>query len=309
MGHLADIFDNAALRRNAGQKERDTHARRARLQDGSFFTQHPVAVCVGCGVLAAALVMVYVAQVNAQAREARAEMLARYGGEQVEVCVATKDISAGEVVDSTMVATRVWVADLLPDGALRVLSDVVGRKATSAILAGEVMLEGRFRDAGGTFEVPYGMTAVSVPAREVQAVGGAIEPGMRIDIYATGNSATMLIGSNVLVLATNRQPGGVNDAVSGSGQSVQWITVALAPERVEETVAAAQGLSLYFTLPGEGVGDGIDEGSGIADAAGDANVADAAGGVDAAGDADAAVGVDGEALGAAAAAAEAEVAQ
>lgn len=228
-------------------------ASRRRTSDGTFFTRHPLAVSAGCAALAAVFVLAYVTQVNAQATEARAEMLARYGGEQVEVCVATKDISAGQTVDASVVTTRLWVADLLPEGAVRTPSEVIGKTAASPILAGEVVCQARFSQAEVSYDVPFGMTAVCVPAKEVQAVGGAIEPGMRIDIYATGNSATALIGSEVLVLATNRQPGGVNDTSGASSQTIQWITVALDPARVEETVAAAQNLALYFTLPGEGV--------------------------------------------------------
>ena len=44
----------------------------------------------------------------------RADALARYGGDQVEVCVAKRDIAAGETVDSGAIETRLWVADLLP---------------------------------------------------------------------------------------------------------------------------------------------------------------------------------------------------
>ena len=233
-------------------------ARRTRRRTGSegVLAAHPVVVSLLCGVVAVAFVLAYAAQVNEKAEKTRADMLARYGGEQVEVCVAARDIAAGEVVDAGAVSVRLWVSDLLPKGALRLSSDVVGRKATSPIVAGEVFCEARFVEAAAVFEVPAGMVAVSVPAKEVQAVGGAIEPGMRIDIYATGSFATQLIGSDVLVLATSRQPGGAGSTVQASSagtQAIQWITLALAPESVEETVAAAQNLSLYFALPGEDV--------------------------------------------------------
>ncbi len=239
-------------------KRRVTRAVSKTRQSGSLgavIIGHPVAVSAVCALVAGLFVVAYVAQVNGQAAEARADMLARYGGEQVEVCVATRDIAAGEVVDASVMTTRLWVADLLPQGALRSASEVLGRTTTSTVLAGEVLCEGRFVDLSQSYEVPFGLCAVSVPAKDVQAVGGAISPGMYIDMYATGSSATTLIGSEVLVLATSKQPGGeLSLATSASTQQVQWITLALAPEAVEETVAAAQNLSLYFTLPGEGVG-------------------------------------------------------
>ena len=220
----------------------------------SVLTAHPVAVSLICGAVAVAFVCAYAAQVNTRAEQARSDMLARYGGEQVEVCVASRDVAAGEVVDASAVSVRLWVSDLLPSGALRLTTEVIGRKATSPVVAGEVFCEARFAEVPAVFEVPAGMVAVSVPAKEVQAVGGAIEPGMKIDIYATGSFATQLIGSDVLVLATSRQPGGTPGAagMAAGNQTIQWITLALEPESVEETVAAAQNLTLYFTLPGEG---------------------------------------------------------
>lgn len=229
-------------------------SRKRKKRTGSVITRHPLAVSLLCGGLAVVFVLAYVGQVNVRAEETRAEMLARYGGEQVEVCVATRDIAPGDVVDAAAVQVRVWVADLLPARAIVQPGDVVGRPVTSAVFAGEVFTEGRFAVSAAHLQVPDGMTAVSVPAKDVQAVGGAIEPGMRIDIYATGSSMTRLIGGDVLVLATNRQPGGATDVAGG--QAVQWLTLALEPESVEETVAAAQSLALYFTLPGEGASAG-----------------------------------------------------
>ena len=76
--------------------------------------------------------------------------------------------------------------------------------------------------------MPEGLTALSVPAKDVQAVGGAVAAGSRVDVYATGGTSTDVLASGVLVLATS----------------------ASAPESVQEIVAAAQKTELYFTLPG-----------------------------------------------------------
>ena len=138
-----------------------------------------------------------------------------------------------------------WVADLLPGEAVRDVSLVAGRKASSTILAGEVLSERRFRESGSSLDVPEGLTAVSVPAKDVQAVGGALAAGARADMYATGGTSTDMIASDVLVLATNASAG--NEAADAK---VAWITVAVAPESVQEIVAAAQRTELYFTLPG-----------------------------------------------------------
>lgn len=204
-------------------------------------------VGIACGLACAACVFAYMQGVRGEADAARAEALARYGGEQLEVCVAKRDIAAGESVDASAIETRLWVADLLPAEAFRSSDDVVGRKASSTILAGEVLSEQRFRDAGAHLDVPDGLTAISVPAKDVQAVGGAIAAGSRVDMYAIGGTSTDVLASDVLVLATSAGTKG-----SSSDAKVSWITVAIGDESVQEIVSAAQKTELYFTLPASG---------------------------------------------------------
>ncbi len=200
-----------------------------------------------CGVVCAVCVVAYLQGVRGEAEAARAEALARYGGEQLEVCVAKRDIAPGETVDAGLIETRLWVADLLPAQAVSSADEVLGKSASSAILADEVLSMRRFQDASTQVEPPEGLVAVSVPAKDVQAVGGAVAAGSRVDMYATGGTSTDLLASDVLVLATSTSSG-----ETSSDAKVSWITLAVEPERVQEVVAAAQGTDLYFSLPGEG---------------------------------------------------------
>ncbi len=184
------------------------------------------------------------AEVRGEVDEARAEALARYGGEQVEVCVATRDLAPGEVVDGSAVATKMWVADLLPDGAVTEPSGIVGQRLGSAVIKGEVLSVRRTEAQEADISVPQGLAAISVPARAVQAVGGSVEAGMHVDVYATGPVSTTRLVEGALVLASSAS------AETGSAAaSNAWITLAVAPERVQEIVSAAQNLELYFALP------------------------------------------------------------
>ena len=133
-----------------------------------------------CGVLCALCVLGYTQSVRGEAERARADALARYGGDQVEVCVAKRDIAAGETVDSGAIETRLWVADLLPPEAVRQTSEVVGSKASSTVLSGEVLSARRFGAASAAIDVPDGKVAISVPAKDVQAVGGAVSAGSSV---------------------------------------------------------------------------------------------------------------------------------
>lgn len=204
-------------------------------------------VGVVCGVLCAACVFAYTQAVRGEADQQRRDALARYGGDQVEVCVAKRDIAAGEVVEASAIETRLWVADLLPAEAVRQASEVVGSKASSVMLAGEVLSKRRFQAEGSQIDVPDGQVALSVPAKDVQAVGGAIGPGSLVDVYATGGSDTQALARGVRVLATSVADG---ESTGSSSAKVSWVTVAVDADRAEEMVSAAQRTELYFTLPG-----------------------------------------------------------
>lgn len=205
-----------------------------------------MAVAIGCGVVCAACVAMFMISVQGQAEAARADALARYGGEQVEVCVATRDIAAGERVDLSAVEVKLWVADLLPEDAMRTSGDVVGKVATSSILKGEVISAKRFESSRDSLDVPAGKEAVSVPAKAVQAVGGAIQPGMVVDVYAASDTTTTVVAQSVQVLATS-----VGESGSLVSSGAGWVTLAVPPERVQELIAVASKANLYFVIPGD----------------------------------------------------------
>ena len=115
-------------------------------------------------------------------------------------------------------------------------------------VSGEVLSARRFGAASAAIDVPDGKVAISVPAKDVQAVGGAVSAGSSVDVYATGSAATQALARGVSVLATSA---GTDDRqASGSASKVTWVTLAVDPNQVEELVSAAQKTELYLTLPG-----------------------------------------------------------
>ncbi len=183
-------------------------------------------------------------QVDQQARIAQAEMLAKYGGDQIDVCVAKRDIRAGQIISESDIETKTWIATLLPQNAITDRKDAIGKQVGSTILAGEVLSSLRFGTESSDIEVPDGLSAISVPTQDVQAVGGALKPGMCVDVYATGANSTSRIATSVSIIATSS---------TGEGVASQnaWITLAVSPAKVEELVSAAQNLQIYFVLPSE----------------------------------------------------------
>lgn len=197
---------------------------------------------IACGLCCALCVGVYTFQIDQRADAAQAELLSKYGGDRVEVCVAKRDIPAGQTIAEGDVEVRTWIATLLPQDAVIEKKEAIGRQVGSTILAGEVVSAARFGTTAADIEVPDGYSAISVPTDDVQAVGGALKPGMHVDVYATGSSSTSRIAASVLVIATSA----ASDDSSAKGS---WLTLAVRPARVEELVSAAQNLSLYFVLP------------------------------------------------------------
>lgn len=202
------------------------------------------------GLLCALAVFAFTQSIQAQAETERTAALQRYGGEQIEVCVATRDIAAGETVGSSNTAMKMWLADLLPEDSVSDQSEVMGKQTTSSIVSGEVLTKKRFEKNAASIDVPQGMYAVSVPAEEVGAVGGAVGAGMKVDIYLTGNTETSLLAKDTLVLATSA---GSSDA--GTTKKVSWVTLAIRPESVQEFIAASERGDLYFALPGSSKGE------------------------------------------------------
>lgn len=203
-----------------------------------------IAFAVLFGLLCAGSVFMYTQQIEAEAEAQRAEALERYGGDQIEVCVATRDISTGETVDESNAVTRPWLVDLLPADPVTDLSEVSGMPLNSPVVAGEVLSKSRFISEGSKVTIPAGLQAVGVELGAAQAVGGAIQAGSLVDVYASGKKSTTLLAANVLVAA-------VSDGTSGRLS----VTLAVNPDNVEELIAATQATTLYLTMSAKQEGE------------------------------------------------------
>lgn len=193
------------------------------------------------GIACAVCIALYASMVQQAADSARAEAMERYGGEQVEVLVATKDIFPGETLTSSNTTMKTWLSDLLPEECVTNFDEVKGLQVSSLVISGEAISTKRFSNETTPLNVPEGCVALSVPAEDVQAVGGALTAGMLVDVYATG-SETARIGDGLLVLATNAE------ASEGGNAKVSWVTLAVPLEQSQEFVTASQSMEIYFTL-------------------------------------------------------------
>ena len=196
-----------------------------------------------CALLCAICVAAFMLQIKGEARANEQEIMNKYGGEQVEVCVCTRNISGGETIRDSDIEVRQWVSALLPENAILKKSDCVGKVLGSSVLKGEVFSKNRFEAATSSINVPSGYSALSVPLDEVSAVGGSITTNQTVDLYATGSSTTTRIASDVLILETS-------SSKNSNASDTKWATLAIESSKVQEIVSAAQNLELYLVLPG-----------------------------------------------------------
>ena len=214
-----------------------------------------------CGVLAATAMIWYVSGVKAEATQSRQQALRSYGGEQVEVFVATRNIAVGETLTSANVSSQLWLSDLLPAGALGNQSDVFGQTVTVPLLMNEPVIAAKLGELKAPVCVPDGLCAVSIPSEDVLAVGGAITAGSYVTVYAADSKTVELIAEEVLVLETSNgaySSSDLNSGLFGSSSSrpkLTWVTLAVDPEIAQELIAASSTRRLHLVLPGGGLNE------------------------------------------------------
>jgi pilus assembly protein CpaB len=213
-----------------------------------------------CGTVAAAAMAWYATGIRAEATQTRQEALAAYGGEQVEIYTATRDIAAGETLSVENVAPQLWLSDLLPAGALREQNEVLGQTAVVTLLQNEPVVAAKLGELATPVSVPAGLCAVSIPSEDVLAVGGAIGAGSFVTVYAADAATVELIAEEVLILETSNgeaTASGEGDGLFGASKSrsqLAWVTLAVEPDTAQELIAASRSRDLHLVLPG-GVSD------------------------------------------------------
>ncbi len=234
---------------------------------------------VGMGVLAAILAF-WTTQQYAEQRveQERLRMLPKGG--MMDVLVASRDLTVGDVASPTTIAVRrvpkEWV---LPEtlGPLD-FDSVHQRPLAQALRAGHpltvVHLQTTASSSNG-LALGSGYRAISIPVDEVSSVGGLIQPGDRIDLWAAPAAAAntdgsafatvplertsrgaRLVAENLRVIATGMRTERTSSGPSnGASQGYGSVTVAV-PSSVAATVLSGQfqgRLSLALRAPEESI--------------------------------------------------------
>ncbi len=210
-----------------------------------------------CAVVALSCALFVYVDMQQQIVTARNEAVNRYGSEQVEVLVVRHDLMAGERITEADLKTSLWISALLPDGALSDAAQVIGKTVSIPLFSGEPVLAEKIGNSTGLIRVPDDRCAITVPVTSIKALGGELQAGSRVDVYLTLKSTPRLLDADVLILSTSNNGVSASTTTTSSlfssttsTATISWVTLAVKPALVQETIAAAEANALFLVLPG-----------------------------------------------------------
>jgi pilus assembly protein CpaB len=174
---------------------------------------------------------------------------------EAPVVVAAGDIEAGAKLAARDVLVVRIPQSAVPPGAISDPAKVVGRGAILPVSKGEFILPNKLAalEAGTGLPslIPPGMRAVSVRVNDVVSVAGFVQPGTRVDVLATGNSAngnerqTVTVLENVRVIAVG---GSLLERLAGGEQNAPVITLLVSPDDAQKLALASQEGRIQLAL-------------------------------------------------------------
>lgn len=153
----------------------------------NHFTRYTL-VTLLLAVFAGTFTFLYLNSVRSIESKAVQVKLATFKSKE-SVILATRDITAGSVVNSKDVkAVKIISAYVIPR-AVRKASEVIGQVAKVDIYRGEQLAAGRvgsrIEDLPASGTIGKGKLALALPVDEISGVGGGIRSGDYVDIFVT----------------------------------------------------------------------------------------------------------------------------
>ena len=166
------------------------------------------------------------------------------------IYVAMTDIPLGKALTAQMVKLEEWPKGKIPEGVVRKLEDIEGRRPLTRLYPGEPILAAKLIDAnkfsGALEKIPKGMRVVSVKVTMDSSASGLIYPGDRVDVLVflkagrgISQTGTRTILKNVTVFAVNdrTQRDAEEEAEAGSAKTVSLL---VKPGQVEKITLASE---------------------------------------------------------------------
>lgn len=126
--------------------------------------------------------------------------------QQADVVVMARDVAEPRPLNADDLIVRTVAAALAPEDALRSIDQAIGLTPRAPLLRGQIVLATAVAAdivelRGWSLEA--GMRAIALPVRVIDAMGGAIVPGARVDVLALPVSGRAPAGRTAEVLLTS----------------------------------------------------------------------------------------------------------
>ncbi|MCL2403413.1 MAG: RcpC/CpaB family pilus assembly protein [Coriobacteriia bacterium] len=233
-------------------------------------------ISILAGIVAALCAALFLWGQTQSAERAHTEMLEQFKGGAVSVMVARERIESGTLLSSRLFDEQIWPGFCLPEGVISLedFGQIEGRRSAATILKGEALTALRVFDQQLPVDrLSEGMTAVTLPADNIHALGGELRRGMRLTLMAgTSDGRVAELASYIEVLSANTVAV-QSEAIEGEdaqdssrlaltsgastqnstphGESLNWITLAIPNDQVEQILTASRASTIHFVLPKE----------------------------------------------------------
>jgi Flp pilus assembly protein CpaB len=108
--------------------------------------------------------------------------------QRAEVVVVSRDVELPRPLTKDDLEVRTVSAELAPPDAAQRIEDVIGLVPRMPLIRGQIMLSralaSELADFRSGLALPTGLRAIAIPVSAVNAIGGAIVPGSRVDVLA-----------------------------------------------------------------------------------------------------------------------------
>jgi pilus assembly protein CpaB len=156
------------------------------------------------------------------------------------VVVATAELPAGARIRPQDLRIASVQAEFAPQNSFEKIDDVKDRVVTNLVMKDEPVVPSRLASPGSAPGlapmIPAGYRAVSVRVNDVIGVAGFIQPGMRVDVLASGHlpnsedSVTRTVLQNVVVLSAGQV---LQPEPKGQVINAQVVTLQVRPDEAE----------------------------------------------------------------------------
>jgi pilus assembly protein CpaB len=160
---------------------------------------------------------------------------------QADVVVAARDVDVPRALSRDDLEVRALSAEVVPADAIRRIDEAVGLVPRTPLLRGQILFQRglavELTDLRSGAALLAGQRAVAIPVSAVNAVGGAVVPGSRVDVVAVPVLGRAPAGRTVEVLATSALVLDVRGE-SGSALVVRDQKAAVGGDRIGSVVIA-----------------------------------------------------------------------